>query len=129
MMRTKNNPALIVFLLLFSACAFAQTDQFKTGTNLGVERVRIAVADFKPVTADPNVAALQATFDQVLYSDLQNAGIFDVVSKSFNPLQSTANPQDVRLDAWSNPPANAAMLAFGNIGVTGADVAVYGWLY
>jgi TolB protein len=129
MMRTKNNSALIVFFLLFSACAFAQTDQFKTGTNLGVERVRIAVADFKPVTTDPNAATLQATFDQVLYSDLQNAGIFDVVSKSFNPLQSTANPQDVRLDAWSNPPANAAMLAFGNIGVTGADVAVYGWLY
>ncbi len=129
MIRTKTSSALFAFLLLFSACAFAQTDQFKTGTNLGVERVRIAVADFKPATADPNTAVLKTTFDQVLYSDLQNAGIFDVVSKSFNPLQPAGSPQEIKVDAWSNPPTNAAMLAFGNLGVTGGDVLVYGWLY
>jgi len=37
--------------------------------------------------------------------------------------------RSVKLDAWANPPANAAMLAFGNLGVTGGQLAVSGWLY
>jgi TolB protein len=36
---------------------------------------------------------------------------------------------DVKFEAWSSPPPNAAMLAFGNLGVTGATVVVQGWLY
>jgi TolB protein len=118
------------FIALLLCCsAFAQDDQFKTGTNLGVQKVRIAVADFKPTTADPNGNALLGTFNQVLFSDLQNAGIFDVVSKSFNPLQTASSPQDVRIDAWANAPTNAAMLAFGNGAVSGNDLTINGWLY
>lgn len=122
---------VIIACLLAATSLFAspQQDQFKTGTNIGVEKVRIAVADFKASTADPSTATLLTTFDQVLFSDLQNAGIFDVVSKSFNPLASPGNPQEVKLDAWANPPTNAAMLAFGNVGVTGGQLSVYGWLY
>ena len=37
-------------------------------------------------------------------------------------------PGEVKLDAWANPPANVAMLAFGNLGVVGSDLAVQGWL-
>jgi len=116
-------------LLLLSSSAFSQNDKVQVIVTKGVERVRIAVADFKAANADPNTAALLTTFNQVLYSDLQNAGIFDVVSKSFNPLDTPSSPQDVKIDAWGNPPANAAMLAFGNLGVSGGQVAVYGWLY
>jgi len=121
----------ILFLsaILFALSALAQNDRFSTGTNLGVEKVRIAVADFKSATADPNAGPLLTTFNEVLYSDLQNAGIFDIVSKSFNPLQSPGNPQEVKLDAWGNPPTSAAMLAFGNLGVTNGQVSVSGWLY
>jgi TolB protein len=121
--------AIAFISLLLSPFAFSQNDKFQGVVTQGVERVRIAVADFKPTTADPNTAALQTTFNQVLYSDLENAGIFDVVSKSFNPLDTPSNPQDVKIDAWGNPPTNAAMLAFGNVGVAGGQLSVSGWLY
>ena len=39
------------------------------------------------------------------------------------------NPAEVKFEAWSAPPVNAAMLAFGNLGVTGNNVTVQGWLY
>ena len=62
---------------------FAQ-DWVHTGSNLGNARIRLAAADFKPVGADPQTPALKATFDSTLFNDLQNAGIFDMVSKSFS---------------------------------------------
>jgi hypothetical protein len=37
----------------------------------------------KPSTQDPNTAALLKTFNDTLWNDLDNAGIFDMVSKSF----------------------------------------------
>ena len=132
---TKRFPKHLLLLLgtfaflLSSSTGFCQEDKFKGMVQNGVERVRIAVADFKASSADPAGAPLLTTFNQVLFSDLQNAGIFDVVSKSFNPLDVPGSPQDVKLDAWGNPPTNAAMLAFGNLGVTGGQLAVYGWLY
>src|SRR6185312_11761236 len=126
-MRTIRNSVIVIFALAISMVA--QNDRFSTGTNLGVEKVRIAVADFKGMSTDPNTPVLQNVFNQVLYSDLQNAGIFDVISKSFNPLEAPGSPQDVKLDAWANPPTSAAMLAFGNLGVTGNQLAVFGWLY
>jgi len=121
--------ALSVVLILLSPLAFPQQDKFQGVVTQGVERVRIAVADFKPASADPNAGQLLTTFNTVLFSDLQNAGIFDVVSKSFNPLQVPGTPQEVTLDAWGNPPTNAAMLAFGNLGVSNGQVSVSGWLF
>jgi len=140
--------AILAAFLLSSSIGFAQEDKFKGIVQSGVERVRLAVADFKPAATDPDTAQLLNTFNQVLFSDLQNAGIFDMVSKSFNPLQTPGAPQDLtacdvtpgstntnpgtcpkKLDAWANPPTNAAMLVFGNLGVTGTQLAVYGWLY
>src|ERR1700692_3173384 len=60
-------------------------DNVFTGTNTGAQRIRIAVADFKPGSADPQTTPLKSTFDATLFSDLENAGIFDVVSKSMIP--------------------------------------------
>jgi TolB protein len=132
--------------MLLPAAATAQVDQIRTGTGLPSEKIRIAVSDFKPATgaaagqqgtpnaaqapaAGGDVTALKRTFDDTLYNDLVNAGIFDVVSKSFNPLQQPGEPNELKLDAWANPPTNAAMLAFGSIGVSGDRIAVLGWLY
>src|SRR5436305_620599 len=121
--------SVCVLLSSLSPLAFAQQDKFQGVVTQGVERVRIAVADFKATNGDPNTGQLLTIFNSVLYSDLQNAGIFDVVSKSFNPLQVPGTPQEVMLDAWGNPPTNAAMLAFGNLGVINGQVSVSGWLY
>jgi TolB protein len=124
--------AIISKVLLILTCgslaALAQTDWIRTGTGLGQERVRLAVADFKTSSTDAQAAPLLKTFNDTLYADLDNAGIFDLVSKSFMPLAQPAEPREVRLDAWSNPPAAAAMLAFGNLNVTGTTLAVNGWL-
>ncbi len=114
--------------LLFSSALFAQ-DWVKTGTSLGVEKVRLAVPDFKPATADPQSAALLKTFNDTLWNDLDVSGVVELVSKSFYPLQVPGQPPEVTFPAWNAPPPNAAMLAFGNLGVTGGRLTVQGWLY
>ena len=69
------------------------------------------------------------TFNTTLQNDLQAAGIFDMVSRSFYPLSVPGAPQEVHLADWSSPPPNANMLAFGNLGVQGGYLNVQGWLY
>ena len=113
-------------LLLFCLPVAAQTDWIRTGTNLGVEKVRIAVPDFKPGQGSES---LSAAFNTTLWNDLYQAGLFDLVSKSFNPAQSPGQPSEVRLNEWAAPPPNASMLAFGNLAVANNEVTVQGWLY
>jgi TolB protein len=121
------------FLLVCISCllcsALPAQDWVKTGTSLGVEKVRLAVADFKPATTDPQNAALLKTFNDTLWNDLDVSGVVDLVSKSFYPLQVPGQPPEVNFLAWNAPPPNAAMLAFGNLGVTGGKLTVQGWLY
>ena len=119
--------AIAVALLLAVPCV-AQ-DWIRTGTGLGVEKVRLAASDFKPSTQDPKNTELLKAFNDTLWNDLDNAGIFEMVSKSFYPLQGPGNPSEVRFEAWSGPPPNASMLAFGDLGVSSNSVLVHGWLY
>ena len=119
--------SLLTALLLVSI-GWAQA-HFETGTGLGVEKVRLAVADFKASTPDPNNASLLTVFNGTLWNDLDNAGIFDMVSKSFYPLGVVGAPADVQFEGWSSPPPNASMLAFGNLGIAGGNLTVEGWLY
>lgn len=119
---------LILVALSFALPASAQ-DWIKTGTGLGVEKVRIAAPDFKASTQDAKNADLLKVFNDTLWNDLDNAGIFEMVSKSFYPLEGVGNPADVRFDVWGSPPPNASMLVFGNLGATGNDLKVQGWLY
>jgi len=129
--KSRTGAAALFFLLaafITGAPCLAQ-DWIKTGTGLGMEKVRLAVADFKPSTADAKNTDLLKVFNATLWNDLDNAGIFDMASKSFYPLATPGNPTEVKFDGWNNPPVNAAMLAFGNLGVTGNNVTVQGWLY
>jgi TolB protein len=120
---------LLFFFLFCSISALPQQDWIRTGTGLGVEKVRLAVPDFKAANADPNSAALLKSFNETLWNDLDNAGIFDMVSKSFYPLEVPGAPADVKFEPWSGPPVNASMLAFGNLGTSGDKQTVQGWLY
>ncbi len=125
----KRLPAVLLAIVLGVASAAAQQDWIRTGTGLGVEKVRLAAADFKPTTTEAPTPELLKAFNDTLFADLENAGIFDMVSKSFYPLQVPGTPQEMNLGAWSNPPPNASMVAFGNLGVAAGQVSVQGWLY
>jgi len=121
-----------LFLLAISlfgvSCAHAQ-DWVKTGTNLGVQKIRLAAANFKPGSTDAQTAPLKDSFDSTLYNDLKNAGIFDMVSKSMAPPLMPGSPQELNLSAWSTAPANADMVAFGTLGVGSGRITVQGFLF
>jgi TolB protein len=118
-----------VLLACFWAQFLGAQDWVRTGTNLGNERIRLAVADFKPAGDDPQTPALKAVFDATLYNDLASAGIFDLVSKSLAPQAMPGSPQEMVVGQWSAAPANAAMVAFGALSAGNGRLAVYGWLF
>jgi len=104
--------AKLFFLPLFFAALayfFAQPgsaqDWVHTGTNLGNQKIRLAASDFKPVGTDPETPELKATFDSTLFSDLQNAGIFDIVSKSMSPQGTPGAVRSAGLSAGAVEPA------------------------
>jgi TolB protein len=117
---------LLVAILLTPA--FAQ-DWIRTGTGLGVQKIRLAVPDFSPSTQDAKNIDLLKVFNDTLWNDLDSAGIFEMVSKSFYPLGPVGAPADIKFEVWGSPPPNAAMLAFGNLGASGNGLTVQGWLY
>src|SRR5260370_31383607 len=117
---------ILPLILVVSASA---QDRIKTGTGLGVEKIRIAVPEFKASSQDPRNTELLKTFNDTLWSDHDNAGIFDMVTKSFYPLGQIGAPADVKFESWSAPPPNAMMLVFGNLATSANNVTVQGWLY
>ncbi len=118
--------AIIVSCIALPATA---QDWIRTGTGLGVEKVRLAAADFKPSASDPRNEALLKAFNETLWNDLDNAGIFDMVSKSFYPLRQPAAPNEVQLGDWNSSPVSAAMLAYGSLGAAAETMTVQGWLF
>jgi TolB protein len=121
--------ATAFLLILACAPALVAQDWVKTGTSLGVEKVRLALPDFKPSTTDPQNTALLKTFNDTLWNDLDVSGVVELVSKSFYPLQTPGQPMEVNFIAWNAPPPNAAMLAFGSLGASSGRLTVQGWLY
>jgi TolB protein len=90
--------------------------------------IRIAVADFKPQSADPATSGYKHTFDTTLFADLNAAGIFDIVSKGLIPQSAPGNQSEMNLAQWAAPPANAAMVAFGNLSAQNGRLIVNGYL-
>jgi TolB protein len=117
-----------IFLLFCCSGASAQ-DWVRTGTNLGVQRIRLAAADFKAASTDAQTDPLKGVFDRTLYNDLKNAGIFDMVSKSMAPTQTPGSPQEINLSAWGAAPSSAEMVAFGSLSVSGGRENVTGFLF
>lgn len=126
--------ALLTSLLLVLAVAARTTlagaqDQVYTGTNQGVATIRLAVTDFKPLAAEPQSGTLKQVFDKTLYSDLQNAGVFDLVSKSMLPPGTPGAPSEMHTAAYAAAPANAAFVGFGSLGVIGGRLVANGFVY
>ena len=114
--------AVILSLVLALSAFLPAQDWIRTGTGLGVEKIRLAAPDFKLVTNDTGTQNLSATFNTTLGNDLQAAGIFDMVSRSFYPTSTPGAPQEVHLADWSSPPPNASMLALATL-VSKGDIS------
>src|SRR5260221_3419640 len=104
----RRRTAIILALLTLLAATASAQDWIRTGTGLGVEKVRLAASDFKPATQDPKNTDLLKTFNDTLFNDLDNAGIVDLVSKSFQPEQVPGQPSELNTRDWNSPPPNAS---------------------
>ena len=113
---------------LFCGTLHAQGEATIFGSGNAADRIRIAAANFKPTSADPQTGELKQTFDKVLFADLGNAGIFDLVSKSIAPQVQPGAPAEVNLAQWSGAPASAAYLAFGAVKLVGGRLSINGFL-
>jgi TolB protein len=92
------------------------------------DRIKVAAADFKPSSSDPQTGELKHVFDKTLFDDLSAAGIFDMVSKSIAPPVQPGSPAEINLAQWATAPVSASMVAFGNLGVAGSRLTVNGYL-
>src|ERR1700730_13593341 len=110
---TRNRLILTVAMFLCAGLAAFAQDWVRTGTGLGVEKPRLAVADFA-ARSDPakNHSAL---FTQVVRDDLQFSGILELVSPSFYPQQVPSVPAELKNLAWTEQPVTANNVAFGNL--------------
>src|SRR6266404_1752111 len=129
-LRCSSGLRTLLFVCLFAAASTAQAQQqdwFRTGTGLGVEKPRVAVADFAPRadSAKPH----STLFSQVVRDDLGFSGILDVVSPSFYPQSQPSVPSELRFVAWSDSPVNAHFVAFGNVSESPSDVEIQAWFY
>jgi len=104
----------------------AAQDWFKTGTGLGITKARVAVPD--TVARSTFTQPLPKTFHDVLWADLDYSGILDLVSPSFYPLQAPGQPGELNAQEWAAAPANAYMIAYGNMTTDGANIAFAGYL-
>lgn len=114
---------------LVAPCGFAQGSQdwFKTGTGLGVQKVKLAVPEFK--AENTQTTPLEQLFHEVLVDDLSYSGIVDMVSTSFYPVHTPSVPNELDPEEWRQSPANAMMVAFGNLTANGTSLALSGYLY
>ena len=87
----------VVLALAFLAAArpAPAQDWFRVSTGLGVEKPRVAVADFAPKS--DTAKSHSALFTQVVREDLGFSGILDVASPSFYPQAQPSVPGELRI--------------------------------
>ncbi len=121
--------ALAIVAAPFLTCSRARAQQITVGTSSGAPRIKIAVTEFQPQSTDANLTSLTQEFNSVLWNDLDNAGIFDLVSRSFYPVKPPIAPADVVFDQWANPPVSTQMLAYGKTEILNQNLVVTAYLY
>jgi len=138
-----------LFLTALAAGLAAQEEPVVIKLTTG-ERVGIAVPDFRGAgEAQQHMNA----FNQTLWQDLEQSGLYKMVSKSLYPLQVPQRPEDFRppimptaparrgappprpvsqgpwLSDWAGPPVQATYLALGYTAAQGGQLVLRGWLY
>ena len=101
----------------------------ETGINRGAPMIKVAMTQFPAASAESNLTGLTQEFNQVLWNDLDNAGIFQMISRSLYPLKSPIDPGDVDFKAWGAPEVGAQMLVFGKTEMVNGNLVVTGRVY
>jgi TolB protein len=80
-------------------------------------------------------------FNQTLYNDIEDSGLFKMAAKSMYPLAVPQQPSDFQAPAgppprkapwltdWSSPPVSAKYLAFGYGAAQNNQIVLSGWLF
>ena len=77
-------------------------------------KAKVAVANLQ--NRDESVELAQSTqiFNDVLWNDLELAGVFELIPKSFYPLKLPSQPYDVKFEEWVSEDVGAQNLVYGN---------------
>ena len=128
---------LVVVLALFAyhSAQGAPQEERKAAISIGIplslELRKLAVADFR--VNSPGLGPMVDVFNQVVWNDLDNSGVFDLVSKSFYPQNVPGRGEELAapgaLAAWADPPVGAQLLALGNASLVSGNLVVEGFLY
>ena len=121
------NAVLVLVVFSLSAKPAAGQDWFHVAIGMDAKKPNVAVADFGRRVDLAKTHSAQ--FTQVVRDDLAFSGILELVSPSFYPVLAPTTPPELKNQAWSDPPVNANLVAFGNLGETSAEVAIEAWLY
>ena len=122
-------PAVAAAGFLLSTRSGQTQDWFTTGINMGQPLIRIAVPEFPPQSVDQSLVSLTKIFNEVLWNDLDNAGIFQMISKSYYPLKVPTEPLEVDFNAWSQDPVSAQMLVFGKTEAINNNLVITGRVF
>jgi len=117
---------LIVVGISFAVRPAVAQDWIHIQTGLGVEKPRVAVADFA-ARAD-SAKSHSALFTQVVRDDLGFSGILEVSARAFAEL-AAQHTSELRYVSWTDSPVNAHFVAFGNLVETSGEVAIQAWFY
>jgi TolB protein len=126
--RLKGIIVIVALLLVAGVAAPARgQDWFRTGTGLGVEKPRVAVADFAP--RNDSAKSHSSLFTQVVRDDLGFSGILELASPSFYPQQQPSVPSELKFTNWTDSPVNAHFVAFGNLTESSSEAAIQAWFF
>jgi len=121
--------ATLVTLAVIKSGSAPQEDWIKIGVNLGAPRIRLAVAELAPKSVEQQLVSMTQLFNQTLRNDLDNAGIFELVSRTMMPERVPSEPAEVVFANWSEPPASAQMLVFGKTESINQNLVISGRLF
>ena len=134
---------ICVGLFSISALLFPQQPDIRGGVS-GGQRPVIAITDLR---GSGDAQRFMNAFNETLWSEVQQSGLFKMAAKSLYPLQVPQQPSDFRppsapvrgqppqpgrapwLTDWSSPPVNAGYLAFGYTAVQNEQLVLFGWFY
>jgi TolB protein len=108
--------------------------------SVGGPKAKIAIPDFRGAG---ETAQFMNAFNQTLFSDVQDSGLFEMAGKSLYPLVTPQQPTDFQepgpvtatgrrapwLTDWSSPPVSAKYLAFGYAAPQNNQIVLSGWLF